>query len=155
MKLNQKSQWEGCDSSPSFVFQGKWPHLLSKLSVRAHRPCASSAIILLSAVCWITHYSVTFQQIIGMILNFNGDCWSLHHFQACCLCPLLNLWAGAKVMGQVLLAGWLVALHVCDPSEKLCSQADSSKTVTINVQQKRVFWWHRCRFYLVGYFVLR
>lgn len=39
-------------------------------------------------------------------------------------------------MGRVLLVGWLVALHVCDPSEKLCSQANSSKTVMINIQQK-------------------
>lgn len=107
---------------------------LSKLSVRARGLRASNAIILLSAACPITHCSVTFQQIIGIILNFNGSCWSLHHFQACSVKSLS--WpahaAGAKVMGRVLLVGWLVRwLSMCVIHQKSCA---------LNPKAARLLW---------------
>lgn len=65
---------------------------LSELAARARRLRASNAIIVLSAACRIAHYSVTFQQIIGSVLNFLGERWSLNLFQASSVnLPSVNL----------------------------------------------------------------
>lgn len=97
---------------------------------------------------------------IGCVLNYSlfsdllADYWNYIEFQWRLLEPawfsgLLSLpsvkspsWpartAGAKAMGRVLPG--MVAFHVWNPSEKLCSESKSSKTVMIKIQQKLVFW---------------
>lgn len=148
MKLNWKSQLSVrglCFQPKVFVFQGKWPHLASYLWEQI------GCVPVTLSSCYRLRVELLFiQWPFSRLLEFY---WISMEIAGACITfrPALS-WLSVKSLASKCCwsqgngksptrAGMadVVDFHVCDPSEKLCSESESSKDVMINIQQKWFF----------------